>query len=404
MRFFKGSKVEVLQEAEVPLGSWRPAEVISGNGHSYYVRYDPSPVDSCAAFERVPRRLIRSCPPPSDDPVCWTAGNIIEAFDSYSWKVAEMVRVLGKNYYVVRLLGSSLELRVHVSDLRLRKLWQDDKWIVIQKDSVICSGSSFRGQSKDGKFGCKLGKHQQLHRAVDNHLLLKNHNAFEGDMSRGVKRKSSAISTHPTQCSGLAKRLWTPHTDGRHTQLVAGGSLPFAEKVDAVDSPCFMLGEKYMHASLNMRKNGVLKTNLAGVNACVDYKYHPVTTTDPSDTESISSSVGSCSPSSNPYRSQYYNSTYQSGDICSGANDVEASVSERETSQHDNDVPREETHLLELHAYRATLLALYACGSISWEQESLLTNLRLTLNISTDEHLAELRNLVSSAVTSRKLL
>lgn len=133
MRFFKGSKVEVLQEAEVPLGSWRPAEIVSGNGHSYCVRYDRSMVDSGAAVERVPRRLMRPCPPPSDDPVCWTVGNILEAFDSYSWKVAEMVGELGKNYYEVRLLGSSLELRVHVWDVRLRKLWQDDKWIVIQK-------------------------------------------------------------------------------------------------------------------------------------------------------------------------------------------------------------------------------------------------------------------------------
>jgi hypothetical protein len=92
---------------------------------------------------------------------------------------------------------------------------------------------------------------------------------------------------------------------------------------------------------------------------------------------------------------------YQTGDICSRTDDDEASTSERETSEHDNHGSREETHLLELHAYRATMLALYACGSISWEQEALLTNLRLTLNISTDEHLAELRSLVTHAVTSR---
>jgi hypothetical protein len=133
MRFLKGSKVEVLQEAEVPLGSWRPAEIVSGNGHSYLVRYDQSLVDSSVAIERVPRRLMRPCPPPSDGSIYWIVGSILEAFDSYSWKVAEVVRVLGKKHCLVRLLGSSLELRAHASDLRLRMLWQDDKWTVTQK-------------------------------------------------------------------------------------------------------------------------------------------------------------------------------------------------------------------------------------------------------------------------------
>ncbi|XP_062178793.1 uncharacterized protein LOC133883473 isoform X2 [Phragmites australis] len=223
MRFFKGSKVEVLQEAEVPLGSWRPAEIVSGNGHSYLVRYHQSPVDSTVAVERVPRRLMRPCPPPSDDLVCWAVGSILEAFDSYSWKVAEVVRVLGKNHYLVRLLGSSLELKAHALDLRLRKLWQDDKWIVTQKYPARCSDGSFRGRPKDGSFGYNLGKNQQLHCAMDQ-------NAFEGDMSRGMKRKLSALSTHPPQCSEITKRLQTPHRDGRHSKLVDRGSLRLSEK------------------------------------------------------------------------------------------------------------------------------------------------------------------------------
>jgi len=214
---------------------------------------------------------------------------------------------------------------------------------------------------------------------MDCHIQLENQNAFEGATSRGIKRKSSAITTHP-QCSEITKRLRTPQRDGRHSKLVDRGSFCLAEKVDAVDSPCFMLGEKYMHAN---------------------YKGRTITAEDFSDTESISSSVASCSHNSSPRKSQHYNLVYETGDTCSRTDDDEASTSERETSEHDNDGSREETHLLELHAYRATMLALYACGSISWEQEALLTNLRLTLNISTDEHLAELRSLVTHAVTSR---
>lgn len=52
-------------------------------------------------------------------------------------------------------------------------------------------------------------------------------------------------------------------------------------------------------------------------------------------------------------------------------------------------------HRLELRAYRCTLEAFYASGSLSWEQEALLTNLRITLHITNDEHLRELRNLIS---------
>ncbi|XP_021305027.1 uncharacterized protein LOC110430992 isoform X2 [Sorghum bicolor] len=346
MRFFKGSEVEVLQEAEVPFGSWRPGEIISGNGHTYLVRYDESPVDSSVAVERVPRRLMRPRPP-ADDSVRWSLGSILEAFDSYSWKVAEVVRVLGKNQYLVRLLGSSLELSAHSSDLRLRKLWLDDRWVVTQKYSARClNGGAFGGRSKDGNLDCNLRK--------DRHIQLENQNAFEGDTSRGMKRKSSAISTHP-QCSEITKRLRTPNRDGRHSKLADRGFFPLAEKVDAVDSPCFMLGGKYMHAS---------------------HKGHTRTTEEFSDTESISSSVGSSSPNSTPHRSQYYNLVCQSGDTCSRTDEDEASTSERETSEHNNVGLREETHLLELHAYRATMLALYACGSISWEQEALLTNLR----------------------------
>uniref|UniRef100_A0A0E0E3K8 Agenet domain-containing protein n=1 Tax=Oryza meridionalis TaxID=40149 RepID=A0A0E0E3K8_9ORYZ len=226
MKLVKGSKVEVLQEAEVPLGSWRGAEIVLGNGQSFYVRYDPSPVDSCAAVERVQRRLIRPCPP-RDDSVCWAVGDILEAFDSYSWKIAEMVRVLGKDFYLVRLLGSSLELRTHASELRLRKHWKDGKWTVLQKDSTKCFGGSFRGQPKSGILGSNFGKQAKLgYCAMGNNLLLKNQKALEGDKSRGMKRKSSAI-THPTQCSEVTrgmKRLQTPHRDGRHAALVAGVS------------------------------------------------------------------------------------------------------------------------------------------------------------------------------------
>lgn len=51
-----------------------------------------------------------------------------------------------------------------------------------------------------------------------------------------------------------------------------------------------------------------------------------------------------------------------------------------------------EIHNLELHAYGSKLEALYAFDPLSWEQEETMTNFHLSLNISNDEHLMELKN------------
>jgi hypothetical protein len=137
MKFRKGVKVEVLQKAEAPFGSWRPATIVSGNGHTYLVSYDEHPFDGGVDVERIPRKALRPSPPPSDGQVCWVPGDILEVFDSYSWKVAEVVRLLGQEFYLVRLLGSSQEMRVHASNLRTRQLWQDSDWVALPKVQLI---------------------------------------------------------------------------------------------------------------------------------------------------------------------------------------------------------------------------------------------------------------------------
>jgi hypothetical protein len=66
------------------------------------------------------------------------------------------------------------------------------------------------------------------------------------------------------------------------------------------------------------------------------------------------------------------------------------------TKEEGDDEPVD-VHALELEAYRSTTRALYASGPLTWEQESLLTNLRMSLNISNEEHLRQLRRLLSSS-------
>lgn len=134
MKFKKGNKVEVLSKVEVPCGSWLYAEIICGNGHHYTVKYDGYESDAGEAIvEQVSRKDIRPCPPALELTDNWNSGDVVEVFQNFSWKMATVLKVFGKNHILVRLLGSSLEFQVSKFDIRVRQSWQDDKWIIVGK-------------------------------------------------------------------------------------------------------------------------------------------------------------------------------------------------------------------------------------------------------------------------------
>jgi len=143
MRFKKGTKVEVLSKAEVPSGSWLCAEIIGGKGHRYTVMYEGfrGAMDE-EIVELVSRKLIRPCPPALELVENWTPGDIVEVYQNFSWKMATVLKVLGKKYISVRLLGSSVEFQVSKFDIRVRQSWQDDKWFVVGK-VLLFSHESF---------------------------------------------------------------------------------------------------------------------------------------------------------------------------------------------------------------------------------------------------------------------
>ncbi|KAL0323916.1 UNVERIFIED_CONTAM: hypothetical protein Scaly_2358700 [Sesamum calycinum] len=148
MRLRKGDKVEVMNKTEAPV-SWRVAEILSGNGHTYRVQYDPYPgMASEQMVETVSRKFVRPCPPPVQGIDNCIDGDIVEVFYEYAWKIAAILKVLGckkesrskKIQYLVRLLGCSQEFIVDESNIRIRQTWQEDKWNLI--------GKCYRSESK----------------------------------------------------------------------------------------------------------------------------------------------------------------------------------------------------------------------------------------------------------------
>ncbi|KAK9929617.1 hypothetical protein M0R45_026711 [Rubus argutus] len=395
MRFKKGSKVEVLNEKEVPSGAWQCAVIVSGNGHTYSVRYDWSPnLEGQAVVERVPRKAIRPCPPPVQREDIWAVGDVVEVFDVGFWKMAKVVMVFDENYCLTRLLGSFEEFRIHKSRIRVRQVLKDDKWIVIGKGP----GSGYHNQMSSPVPRINL----RIKLPAGNHCLPPPENSSCEDshivFSTSLKRTSPCCSpyteAYPRKMRAIAKE------SGRQ-EVVFRSPSSLLKKVDAVAYPRENLGEKYMHTSFvcpSTRYYEKEKGSLNGADSCFERSSE----VSDLDTDACSiESVGSCSVISNSSNKLYgYNLAGNNEDedmlssdadsFCSGA-DMQENCSPTLKGDVTARMPR-----LELHAYRRTLMLIHDSGSLSWEQEDLLANLRMSLHISNDEHLMEVRNLISA--------
>lgn len=131
----KGTEVEVLEKREEPLGSWRSARILSGNGHTYVVKYDVCPLETALITNKVPRKALRPRPPPVQVKSLACA-DLVEVCDDGSWKLAEVLRTLDSNMVAARFLGSSKEIVTSLFNLRMPQIWKDDNWIPLQKVGV----------------------------------------------------------------------------------------------------------------------------------------------------------------------------------------------------------------------------------------------------------------------------
>ncbi|KAF2287205.1 hypothetical protein GH714_039340 [Hevea brasiliensis] len=220
MRFRKRSNVEVFCKKGGPSGAWRCGEIVfSGNGHDYSVTYD--------------------------SPSSKNNEDLVE-------KAAAILKVFSQNYYFVRLIGSSRELRIHKSNIRMRQLWEDGKWVVIGK------GSGFREDVKSNKlstFSCYQYISPRMPQAKAKTKVHAGNNCFTVENDAGFQ--DSCIATARTlkrasdvkECNGKVLKMRATQKKGEHQLAMPGCSSSFMQKVGVVAYPGECLGETYMYTS-----------------------------------------------------------------------------------------------------------------------------------------------------------
>lgn len=353
--------MEVLSNKGIPSGAWRCAEIMCGNGHHYTIRYDGY-AGVADDTERVCKKVIRPCPP-REISENWAPGDVVEVLDNFSWKMAKVSKVLGKKHFFVRLLGSSIEFKVHKFEIRVRKSWHDGKWVIIGKGSGSC---------EEGKHAENLTlKYCQNSSAQDEKTNTRINLNFEDDQIPVRHEENfwkSYISSSKTLkrenylqvevYHGEAKKFRAIEKDGRVNRVVAADPSTLLEQEDAVAYPREITGEKCLLASINRKKFGFSETHTErrDRNGAVGCSF--AENLGSNDAESVTCSVGSCSIGGN--------SVYEFPHHCSPGpvkDDSHISDAESCSSSGYNEgicrFPTEEDLAAEIH--RVEVGGLFAC-------------------------------------------
>ncbi|XP_023513599.1 uncharacterized protein LOC111778157 isoform X1 [Cucurbita pepo subsp. pepo] len=361
MRLRKGDQVEVYSQEEVSSGSWSCAEIVSGNGRTYSVRY----FQTEEAVEKVPRWAIRPCPPPVEGPNVWAAGDLAEAFHNSSWKQARIMQIIGVNCYLARLLGSPLDVLVSQSYLRLRQAWRDGQWFLLGKAFEDLGSLPGNKQTVPDMVKSKV---QQLVTALPTRhqrrpLLEKSKKHTVSILKRKITKKDV------TYLPSLAKT----------TKLCLTRELSRVRLSSTFPAVNTEVATGYV---------GLREDNL--IPRTSNYIH----------TVSCASSVGSNNSTDDffkvPFNSVARSKQVKDEDYCSDAESFTGRGHEEENSCSDEEVSVG-FHRSELSVFRSFIRVLYASGPLSWEDEGQVSSIRASLHISNDEYLTELKNLMSAA-------
>lgn len=230
--------------------------------------------------------------------------------------------------------------------------------------------------------------------ARDKQFKAQNLSKYSSDLFLSVPLKLMGKESH--------SREKDRHRCYRHSQTRRTINRSFAYDCEA-SSNDLLIGESHMKRKPSpsneqvgdMHSPRVKILDVEMVNASNDL-LHVSSTPRWSNEDSNGCSIASCSSI------DFADSHHKSLENTSKSSDAKSSYPTLSGKKHMLSTPRYNIdvniHELELHAYESTVQALYASGPLSWEQESFLTNLRISLNISDDEHLFQLRHLLSSQV------
>ncbi|CAK8568660.1 unnamed protein product [Lathyrus sativus] len=417
MRLIKGSKVEILVNSSRLEVEWHGARITSGNGHTYNVKYDHSSANDKALSRRVPRKAIRPRPPAMKNIEGWKVNDAVEVWNDGCWKKATVLKYMTGELYLVALHGSCTELKVQEIHMRMCQSWENGQWIISPKVPAKSRVMKFSRNLISNNYKVMLDVQQANNvpsLGLDDSCL---HLPSPSTLKRVCSHGSSRIEDYPRK-----KRAGVIMGESKRFKAVS--TAPLMEKVDAIAYPQNNMGEKYMHYSFTNSTNqlyGIGKKNPCNVKTSVEQDYSSSNLSSVGSCSVISGSAneffgdtlaGPCQDDADSLRSNpefadvevvdgFYGNMLaipcQSDDdtICSDADSLDVEDADVGCTIFPKEVVAKKIHRLELNAYHCTLEAMYASGPLSWEKEEVLTNLRISLNISNDEHLIGIKNLVS---------
>ncbi|GMI66493.1 hypothetical protein like AT4G32440 [Hibiscus trionum] len=396
--FRKGDLVEVLRREHDLCGSWFTGEILSADGDNYVVGYKLLEFHEAKRVTEKVRGMDVRPFPPSVNGKSWAVGDIAEVFDIQCWRVAKVARVLKNgNRFVVKFFGSIQLKEFPASSLRIRQAWHGNKWIVMGKvaenknlaDSVTskipfrAGGLHFRtslhfGETMPSRAREGRGTHKGEAHKIASCLPI-------GAKSKGYARRYGECNMDTLFGRTFKKRKPSPCSRG--CDVTHNRTLPLSKQVYDISCSHVGLDDNFIKQSTNRN------SRMEDTTHCLYDSSRPVWSAEDSD----QCSVASCSLNGD----HVGQNSHKLLDNAPDSSDAESAFP---SLRDKRDLPLSpvdkvyDIHKLELRAYKSTMEALFVSGPLTWEQQSLLTNLRLSLNISDDEHLLQLRHLLSTQV------
>ncbi|XP_038717783.1 uncharacterized protein LOC120010924 [Tripterygium wilfordii] len=375
MKLKERNKVEVLRQEREPCGSWHPGIIVFVDGDDYVVRYRfLTDQKGTPVMEKVQGVDVRPLPPQKMGKR-WKVGDVVEVFEKQRWRVGKVMNMLANDRFVVRLHGSIHLKEFHGSNVRLRQFWESNTWSAIGKvaqNKEFANGRT--GKNRKGEYPWS-GKKVLMGDMKDACVRLKIH-----DPVRKTKRSLEPSSGDLLVGKRSKKR--------KSKQYTGECDCPLFDMVDNIPSQTAGVEENFNKGLIAMDTTmGKATTN----------RLHASSWPHRSMDNDGECSIASCSSNDFDGRNNSSDKLWSNG--CENS-DAESSFPSLASKKQASLLIAEELefdiHKLELCAYKSTMHALYASGPLSWEQESLLTNLRLSLHISDEEHLLQVRLLLSA--------